>query len=85
MTPKSTIQLEGVKLMLQAEASKCYTSMLLPRLTTITSAFPISPHDVKGIQVLDNKLTAIGNQAMTLPRSLPNGMGLVLKKGQEWV
>ena len=47
---------------------------MLPRIRciytdTTTYAFRVSPYDVKGIQMLDNKVTAIAKQAMKLPWS----------------
>ena len=74
------LQLEAVKLTLQAKASKLNTSMLLPRqkLTYIQNCirpavvtFAVCPYDGKGIQVLDNKLTTTAKPAMKLPRSCP--------------
>ena len=90
MTLNWKFQLEAVKHMLQAQASKLNTSMLLPRqkLTyihncirpAVTYAFPVSPYDVKGIQMLDNKMAAIAKQVQRLPRGFPNGMVLESKE-----
>ena len=65
MTLNWRFQLKTAKLMLQAKASKLNTSKLLPRQKlayiqncirpAVTYAIRVSPYDMEGIQMLDNK------------------------------